>query len=67
MFGPIDVTFELIYVMLEPICVMHGLDPSIGSSTHDRKTGRRQRIRAESDPRVEPEDDGGARMTVVRG
>jgi hypothetical protein len=64
---PINVTLGPINVTLEPIYVMLGLDPSISSSTHDRKTGRRQPIRAESDPRVEPEDDGRARMTVERG
>jgi hypothetical protein len=39
--------------------VMLGLDPSIGISIHDRKMARRQPIRTESDPRVEPEDDDG--------
>jgi hypothetical protein len=38
---------------------MLGLDPSIAISIHDRKMARRQPIRAESDPRVEPEDDDG--------
>jgi cytochrome c-type biogenesis protein CcmH/NrfG len=40
--------------MLVALRVMRGLDPSIGSRTHDRKMARRRPIRAESDPRVEP-------------
>jgi hypothetical protein len=45
--------------------VMLGLDPSIGNSTHDRKMARRRPIRAEKEPRVEPEDDDGVlRMTT---
>jgi GxxExxY protein len=44
---------------------MLGLDPSIGISAHDRKMARRRLIRAENDPRVEPEDDGGERRSAI--
>jgi hypothetical protein len=40
-----------------PPPVMLGLDPGIGDGAHDQKMARRRSIRAESDPRVEPEDD----------